>query len=232
MVFLELTLIGQSTVLIKLDSGIVILTDPWFESYGFIRAVPIAMKPEEIPRCDLILASHKHIDHLDRAALRFARERGAVFIGSRRAAKAAAKAHIEDVRAVEPGDHEQFRGVKIFATLAYHPLAKDAVGFVIEAERRLYFSGDTRYDKNLALEVKAFSVNAGLLQIACSRYFGKDDGMNLHDAAKFAAEADIPVAIPIHYQVKGKTLDPRCFLELLPPNRAKILIPGQPLRIS
>ncbi len=219
-------------MLIKLDSGVVILTDPWFKSYTFIRAVPISIKPEDIPECDLILASHKHIDHLDRAALKFAKEKGAVFIGSRRAAKAAARAGIEDVRAVKPGDHEEFKGVKIFATLAYHPLAKDAVGFVIEAERRLYFSGDTRYDRNLAMEVKAFSVNAGLLQIACSKYFGKDDGMNLHDAAKFALEADIPVAIPIHYQVKGKTLDPRRFLELLPPHRAKILTPGKPLRIS
>jgi len=228
---LELTLVGQSTVLIKLDSGIVILTDPWFESYGFIRAVPIAMKPEEIPKCDLILASHKHIDHLDRAALRFAKERGTVFMGSRRAAKAAARARIEDVRAMKPGDHDEVRGVRIFATLAYHPLAKDAVGFVIEAERRLYFSGDTRYDDNLAKEIRAFNVNAGLLQVACSRYFGKDDGMNLHDAARLAIEADMPVAIPIHYQVKGKTLDPRRFLELLPPGRGKILVPGKPLKL-
>lgn len=226
---MRLTMVGQSTVIIETSGGLVLITDPWFSSFSFLRAVPAAMGPGDIPACDLLLASHNHVDHFDNAAVDFAIARGAGVIGSRRAAKRARKRGCARVWEVGPGDTVEYEGVKIHATSAYHPLAKDAVGFVVDAEKKLYFSGDTRRDKALVQEIKGFDVDVALVQVVCSTYFGKEDGMNLAEAAKFIEEIGARVAVPIHYQVRGKSLDPRAFLELVPPPRGLVLPPGRPV---
>lgn len=223
---MRLTLVGQSTVIIETADGLVLVTDPWFSSFGFLRGVPAAMGPRDIPACDLLLVSHNHVDHFDNAAVDFAIAKGAGVVGSRRAAKRARKRGCDSVWEVGPGDVVEHRGIKIHATSAYHPFAKDAVGFVVEAEKKLYFSGDTRREPSLVREVRGYGVDVALVQVACSTYFGKEDGMNLGEAAKFVDEVGARVAVPIHYQVRGKVLDPGLFLELVPPPRGLVLTPG------
>lgn len=71
--------IGHSTVLLRI-AGMWVLTDPvMFGSYGVsILGVSIgprritepALSFEELPRPDLVLLSHAHMDHMDRATLR------------------------------------------------------------------------------------------------------------------------------------------------------------------
>jgi L-ascorbate metabolism protein UlaG (beta-lactamase superfamily) len=66
--------IGHSTVLLKVD-GITILTDPVFSrrvgipvgpvTLGIKRLVEPALTIPELPRIDLILLSHAHMDHFD-----------------------------------------------------------------------------------------------------------------------------------------------------------------------
>ena len=221
-------MLGQSTVIIELEGGMVIVTDPWFESFGFMRGVPPAMGPGDIPRCDLMLVSHNHIDHFDNAAVRLAVDRGAGVIGSRRAAKRATKKGCRDVTSVAPGDTVERGGIKIHATRAFHPLAKDAVWFVVDAGKKLYFSGDTRREPALVSEVAAFEVDVALVQVACSTYFGREDGMDAREAALFVDEIGAALAVPIHYQVRGKVIDPQEFVKLLPPGRGLALPPGQP----
>jgi L-ascorbate metabolism protein UlaG (beta-lactamase superfamily) len=228
---MRLTMVGQSTVIVELESGMVLLTDPWFESFVFMRGVPPAMGRADIPACDLLLVSHNHIDHFDNSAVRFATARGAGIIGSRRAAKRARKKGCPDVTEVAPGDVVERAGIKVRVTSAFHPLAKDAVGFIVEAEKSLYFSGDTRRTPVLAEEVGAFRIDVALVQVACSTYFGKEDGMNAREAAAFVQEIGAGLAVPIHYQVRGKVMDPGRFVELLPPGRGLALPPGVPVDV-
>jgi len=228
---LRLTMVGQSTVIIELESGLVMITDPWFESFAFIRASLPALKPEDIPVVDLMLVSHKHIDHFDRAAIKLARARGAVIIGSRRAVESARRDRYDDCIEVKPGDEIEHEGIRIHATTAFHPFAKDAVGFIVEAEKTLYFCGDTRAERQLIEELKGFHLDVALVQIGCSTRLGKDDGMNLEEAARLVREIGPTIAIPIHYQVKGKVVDPEEFLKLVPPPLGLVLPMGEPIQL-
>ena len=71
--------LGHATVLVNFY-GMNILTDPVFFDRCGIRLPPLtigpkryvacALKPEELPRIDLVLVSHAHFDHLDMRSLR------------------------------------------------------------------------------------------------------------------------------------------------------------------
>jgi len=69
--------VGHATVLIQMDDK-VIMTDPLFsETAGEFarRVVEPGMDEEDIPKCDLILISHSHFDHLSFASLEGIEER-------------------------------------------------------------------------------------------------------------------------------------------------------------
>jgi L-ascorbate metabolism protein UlaG (beta-lactamase superfamily) len=86
--------LGHATVLINFF-GVNILTDPVLFDRCGIRVPPLtigpkryiacALRPEELPRIDLVLLSHAHFDHLDLRSLRTV-ARDAVVVTARRTA--------------------------------------------------------------------------------------------------------------------------------------------------
>ena len=72
------TLLGHATVLINFE-GLNIITDPVlfsrigassvFGTFGPIRRQACALKPAELPKIDLVLLSHAHLDHFDLRSL-------------------------------------------------------------------------------------------------------------------------------------------------------------------
>lgn len=225
---MELTLIGQATVLIKM-SGLTLMTDPWWGQFEFLRAVPIALAPESIGALDAMLVSHNHVDHWSAPAIGLAKRRGARIIASQKAAMRAVKSGHADTVSMRPGDEVRLGDIAVHAVPAFHPFAKDAVGFIIRGERTLYFSGDTRYTPELRDALLAFSIDVALVQTACSRYplIGKD-GMDLDDAARLVSEVKPGTVIPIHYQVKGKTISQEELQRWKVPVKLVVLEPGVP----
>ena len=71
--------LGHSTVLLKID-GFTILTDPVFSTRAGVHLGPLtlgvkrltapALAPADLPRIDLVLLSHAHMDHFDIPSLR------------------------------------------------------------------------------------------------------------------------------------------------------------------
>lgn len=81
--------LGHSTVLLKID-GTMVVTDPVFSTrigialgpmtIGLKRIVEPALDPGELPKIDLILLSHAHMDHFDIRSLRRLERRDTVVI--------------------------------------------------------------------------------------------------------------------------------------------------------
>jgi len=202
---ISMTLIGQATVVIDID-GLVFMTDPWWGSFEFLRAVPLPINPETISPIHYMLVSHNHIDHWCNRAIELAKARNCKVIGSPNAIKRAQKKGVKKIHALTPGESIDCSGVKVSAVPAFHPFAKDAIGFIIQKGTvTIYFSGDTLYNEFLHKALTPYSVTIAMIQIACSTYplIGKD-GMDMQAATSFVDEVKPHIVIPIHYQVKGK----------------------------
>lgn len=225
---MKVTLIGQSTLLIEI-SGFSLMTDPWWGQFEFMRGIPLSLNPETIQSLDLMLVSHNHIDHWCRPAIDLARKLGTTIIGSTRAARRARRRGLPHALAMVPGDVHIHGDIKVHAVPAFHPFAKDAVGFVVEGEKVFYFSGDTRYSPELVEALAGFDLDVAFVQVACSRYplVGKD-GMDLGSASRLLGEIKPKLALPIHYQVKGKILTPEELHAWSPPCEKVVLEPGVP----
>jgi L-ascorbate metabolism protein UlaG (beta-lactamase superfamily) len=226
---MKIYFVGQSTFKLTLDGGIALLTDPWFAGVGFWRAVAPACGPEGVGRVDFILASHNHLDHIDKPSLRLAQEQGATVVGSERVAKRAAKAGVKNVVALRPGQEHSFTGFGVKATPAFHPLAKDAIGFLIRrGGRQIYFCGDTRPDARLvAFLQESGPVDLAFLQISCAVYFGKDDGLRLETAVELAKAVKPKMVVPMHYHGRFKVnVDPARLGALLAGSGIETLVIG------
>jgi len=217
---MRLTLIGHMTVRIELD-GIALLTDPWFGPRTWLerrlapRTLPPALSPEEITALDALLVSHHHIDHLDEPALMLARRLGCAVIGSQGAARQARRAGVRDVVPLRAGETTTLGPLTIHAVPAEHPLASDAVGFVVIGTHSVYFSGDTRWTPALRAALSPFPLDVALVQAACAHYplFG-NDGMSLPDVAALARALRPRWTVPLHLHCAGKWLDRRAGIRI------------------
>lgn len=232
---MRILFIGQCTFHITLDDGTTFLTDPWFKNNPLFRAVPPARSPDDIHKLDYLISSHNHLDHLDSPSLLLAKRTNATVIGSERVAKRARKFGINNVVGLKPGEKIVAGCMNITATPAFHPLAKDAIGLLINAEdKTLYFCGDTRPHANLSEFLRnSGKIDIAFLQIACAVYFGKDDGMNIRTAAEFAKTFMPRIVIPMHYHGRFKEADPQRFKEKLAGSNieATIIVLGEQIEV-
>jgi L-ascorbate metabolism protein UlaG (beta-lactamase superfamily) len=203
---MKILFIGHNTFRITLASGKTLLTDPWFKNSFIWRAVGPAFSQEQVGRIDYMLSSHNHLDHIDQPSLALAKEQGSIVIGSEAVASRAQKSGVKETVPLAPGQEKNFKDFSIKATPAFHPLAKDAVGFLIKADgKQIYFSGDTRADARLTdFLLNAGAIDLAFLQISCARYFGKDDGLNVFTAAELAKAIKAKIAVPMHLHARFK----------------------------
>jgi L-ascorbate metabolism protein UlaG (beta-lactamase superfamily) len=139
--------LGHSTVLIEL-AGARLLTDPLLRGriLHLRRAVPLVDEP--LDRLDAVLVSHLHYDHLDPPSLRRV-DRGAKLVVPKGAARVVRRSGFGDVAEVAAGETLQVGPVTVRAVHAEHGSGRvfgarsEALGYVVEGSRRVYFPGDT-----------------------------------------------------------------------------------------
>lgn len=201
---------GQSCFRITLADGRVLFTDPWLGP-SIIKPYETPIKASAIERCDFLLVSHPHIDHVDSTAFKMAKRLRSTVVGPPSVARKATAKGITNTVTMSPGDTKDFSGFKVTATHAFHPLTSDPIGFVLEADKTVYFSGDTRLDDRVIADLNKFNLDIAMLQIACAVYFFKKDGMDIPDAAKMARAIKPKIAIPMHYNDRFRQPNPREF---------------------
>jgi L-ascorbate metabolism protein UlaG (beta-lactamase superfamily) len=152
--------LGHSTVLLKID-GVTILTDPVFSTragiglgpvtLGLKRLVAPALAVPELPRIDLILLSHAHMDHFDLPSLRRLAHRGTAVVTAAKTSDLLRVDAYQGVRELGWGERAAVGPLAIRAFQVNHwgaRMRSDTYrgynGYIIEAGRyRVLFGGDT-----------------------------------------------------------------------------------------
>jgi L-ascorbate metabolism protein UlaG (beta-lactamase superfamily) len=152
--------LGHSTVLLKVD-GMFILTDPVFSDRAGLNLGPItlglkrltapALDSTHIPRPDLILLSHAHMDHFDIPSLRALESPKTSVVTAARTSDLLRPNRYAGVRELHWGERARVGAAQIQAFEVNHWGARMRTdtyrgynGYLIEAGRyRILFGGDT-----------------------------------------------------------------------------------------
>jgi L-ascorbate metabolism protein UlaG (beta-lactamase superfamily) len=216
--------IGHSTVVIQLD-GFTILTDPVFGTrigiqigpavVGMKRLVAPAIDLAALPRPDLILLSHAHMDHLDRPSLRKLENRGTSVITAAKTSDLLRVSRYRQVHELRWGESCQVGPAKVRAFEVKHWGARTRTdiyrgynGYLIEAGRyRVVFGGDTAYtdlfrkvrsSKPVDLAIMPIGAYNPWIHVHC----------NPEQALTMANHAGAEFVLPVHHQTFRLSAEP------------------------
>ncbi len=198
----RVTYVGHATVLAELG-GVRLLTDPVLRSrVGPLRRRGAAPPAAVGERLDAVLISHLHRDHVDLPSLRRIGREVPLLVPPG-AGEFFARRGFPAVTELAPGESTRVGEVAVTAVEADHEGARrgaadaEAIGFLLEAERRVYFAGDTDlFDGMAGL--------AGDLDLALLPIWGWGPSLgpghlDPERAARAAALLSPRVAVPIHW---------------------------------
>jgi L-ascorbate metabolism protein UlaG (beta-lactamase superfamily) len=194
---------GHACVEVRTPGGKVILIDPWFGNPLSTRSA------DSVERCDLLLVSHGHGDHLGEAVPLASRLRPtwpsmhemSLWLGRRLPGGADAAI------GMNKGGTFETAGIKVTMTHADHSAGDwnpggettlylgDPVGFVVEVENgfRLYHAGDTAVFGDMRLIGEQYRPELAMLPI------GGHFTMGPRDAALAVELLGVKHVMPIHY---------------------------------
>lgn len=230
-----ITWFGHSTIRLALADETVVFIDPWFEGNP---SCPDALK--QVPRCDIVLCTHGHFDHV--GGVPFLVERFDPVVVANYDLCAVLQRQIGKGRfeGMNTGGTLDVGGVRVTLTQAFHSSGVDSSGgpvyggmpngVVIRADGHatIYDAGDTDVFGDMRLIAQRFEPKICILPIGDRFTMGAE-------GAALAAEMLEPAAIvPIHYGT-FPLLAPNAdaFREALPPPlKSRLFAPavGEALR--
>lgn len=170
--------LGHATVLLNMY-GTWVLTDPALETrvgigcgiakVGPRRLVRPALRAKELPRTDLLLLSHAHMDHTDLGTLRRLPREVPTIVQRGNRDLVRRFRHVEEL---EWGQRTETAGVRIESIEVRHWGARMVTdrhrgygGYLLErAGRTVFFAGDTAYTEKLGV-LRERTVNLAILPI-------------------------------------------------------------------
>jgi L-ascorbate metabolism protein UlaG (beta-lactamase superfamily) len=198
---LDLQFVGHATVLLDFG-GVRVLTDPFLrrrlgplERHGPVPDV------DALGQIDVVVISHGHPDHFDRASLAALPGHPLVVVprGLGATARDAASGEVVELTA---GEQAHIDRLTITAVPARHWISPGSpraqpVGYVLEADMRIYFAGDT--GRFRAMDEMAGSVDVALLPVwTWGPHLGPGH-LGPRSAAEALAELRPRIAVPIHW---------------------------------
>jgi L-ascorbate metabolism protein UlaG (beta-lactamase superfamily) len=216
---------GHTTVLLKLD-GFTVLTDPVFSeriglsfgplTVGIKRLVEVAAPIRELPRIDLILLSHAHMDHFDLPSLHSLESRSTAVITAKRTIDLLRSRRYREVHELEWNHSIQIGPAKVRAFQVNHwgaRMRSDAFrgfnGYVVETDRfRIVFGGDTAYTDCFATVRSSRRTDLAIMPIGAY-----DPWIRVHcnpeQALRMANAAGAEFILPVHHKTFHLSREPR-----------------------
>jgi L-ascorbate metabolism protein UlaG (beta-lactamase superfamily) len=237
---LAVTLVRNATVLVTVDET-TFLVDPLFAPEGALPPIdntpndrnnPLVPMPDVDLAHDAVIATHRHPDHFDDAAVEELDANVPLFCQP-----AEAEAFVEDgftdVRPVEDG--ATFDGVTLHRTPGRHghgELAEQmgpVSGFVLDGDETLYLAGDTVWYDPVAETLGRFDPDAVVLNGGAARFTeGEPITMGVDDVTAVREATDAPVAA-VHMEAINHCLLSR---EELRAETEDVLVPEDGERIE
>ena len=216
--------LGHSTVLLKID-GFTILTDPVFSTragihlgfttLGVKRLVEPALKIADLPRIDLIVLSHAHMDHFDIPSLRRLESRDTAVVTASRTGDLLRAGQYDTVHEIGWGEEQSVGPAVIKAIEVNHwgaRLRTDTYrgynGYLINVGRyRVLFAGDTADTKKLTKV--AGSKRLDMIIMPVGAY---DPWVRFHctpeQAWRMSQEARAELFFPVHHSTFQLSREP------------------------
>ena len=208
--------LGHSTVLLKMD-GFTVLTDPVFSeraglqvgpvTFGVKRRVAPALEPHQLPKIDLVLLSHAHMDHTDLPSLRALESRHTAVINAVRNSDLLRVRRWRRVAELGWGESERVGPATVRAFEVNHWGARMRTddyrgynGYLIECSgHRVLFAGDTaittafrslRSTRPIHLAIMPIGAYNPWIRFHCTP----------EEAWQMASDAGAERILPVHHQ--------------------------------
>jgi len=198
---MKITMVGHSTILIE-TQGKRILTDPFFKRWGnlaYKRTSLPAMSRKELADVDIVLVSHSHFDHIDRAFLGLLPCTTPV-LAPRRMPFARLRLGKGLIK-VDKWEKYTFGGIVITAVPAVHSAITN--GFVIESDGlRIYFAADTYFNPFMTTLRQKFQIDLALMPVTAFRI---PMTMGEKQAVEAVKILEPGIVIPIHLGIKPRS---------------------------
>lgn len=192
---LKIKWIGQSGYILK-DAKTEICIDPYLSNVvdrvaGRGRMVKAPFLPEEL-KCDAVICTHNHLDHVDIDAIPLMNKENMLFLAPTDAKEQLVECGVTKYMAFDEGTEIKIGDFELKAVFADHSVP--AVGVIIKHSGiTMYFSGDTEYNKKLE-DLKEYGID---IMFICIN--GKLGNMNVLDAVKLTKIINPKLAVPTHY---------------------------------
>ncbi len=200
---IAVTRIAHASVLLELG-GKRILTDPWFsETNAYRHGEPLGIALENLPKLDLVVASHGHYDHFDIETFAAYPDKAVPFIVGPDMVEKAREAGFTNVRELNVWESAKIGDITVTACPGSHGV--DEVTFMLQAQgSTVYFGGDSRLIPEMDELPRRFpSVQLALLSVNGLHAMGKQMVMSAEEAAQLAGKLGAEGAVPFHYTIQG-----------------------------
>lgn len=215
--------LGQGGFLVR-AGAVSIAIDPYLTDDIFLRTGmnkrqrPIPIEPEAL-KCDALITTHDHDDHLDPATL--SRTNLDLYAGPDSCISHMRELSIKE-KALFPfnrGDVLRLGDAVLYGIFADH--TEDSIGVVVKYDGlTAYFSGDTLHNEKL-IDIGALGIDIAFLCIN-----GRLGNMNHLEAAQLANALPCRIAIPHHYDMfQENTADPEDFRKALLTSGISMVLP-------
>lgn len=217
--------LGHSSVLLKID-GVTILTDPVLGNrvgvrlgpltVGLKRLVAPALRVRQLPRIDLVLLSHAHMDHFDLATLRALESPATAVVTASKTSDLLRVNRYGSVKELGWGEHTRVRDVRLRAFEVNHWGARvhsDTYrgynGYLIEAGGyRVLFGGDTAATNAFRALRSSRRIDLAIMPVGAYnpwiRYHCTPE-----QAWHMANDAGAEIFLPVHHQTFALSREPR-----------------------
>lgn len=236
--------LGHSTVLVKMD-GFTFLTDPVFSdragihlgpfTLGIKRLVAPALAIRDLPKIDMVLLSHAHMDHTDLPSLRRLESRRTAVVNAANNRDLLRIPRWKTVKELAWGGTERIGPASVRAFEVNHWGARMRTdtyrgynGYLVESGRyRVLFAGDTAATTAFRSLRTSRPVHLGIMPIGAYNPWIRVH-CNPEQAWQMAEDAGVEYVLPVHHQTFALGREPL----LEPIERLHRVAGSRPERIS